>query len=326
MQRRLSLEGSAGDGLAVPLDREPEQTAAQPGVLESAVPVPQALEQHPYVAVARVMHDGSVPLLPAAPGMAERERLRIAMLIPPFGRGSGGHNTLFQIFSRLEQRGHICSVWVVDFDGWFAARAGSRIRREIVDWFAPIEGPVFTDLGEWSGADVVIATGWQTVHPALALDRTFARVYVVNDHEPDFHQASSERVLAEDTYRHGLHCVAASPWLRDLLIERYSAPADAFQLGVDHDVYRVRPIARRRDTIVYYARFETERRAVPHGLMALEELHRRRPELRIALFGTPARSTRRSPTSTSGSSRRSSFRGCTRRLRSGCACRSRTSR
>jgi glycosyltransferase involved in cell wall biosynthesis len=252
------------------------------------VSVRRVLDEHPYAAVARVMHDGPVPLLPAIEGMADRERLRIAMLIPPFGRGSGGHNTLFQIFSRLERRGHICSVWVVDFDGWFVERPASRIRQEIVDWFAPIEGPVFLDLSDWSGADVVIATGWQTVHPALALERTSARVYVVNDFEPDFHQASSERVLAEDTYRRGLHCIAASPWLRDLLIERYGAPADAFRLGVDHDVYRRRPVARRRDTVVYYARYETARRAVPHGLMALEELHRRRPDLRIALFGTPA--------------------------------------
>ena len=271
VQRRLSLEGSAGDT----------------GVLESAVAVPRTLDHHPYADIARVMHDGPAPLLPAADGLADRPRLRIAMLIPPFGRGSGGHSILFQILSRLEQRGHICSVWVVDHQGFFGPRRASVIRHDIVDWFTPIEGPVFRDLSQWSGADVVIATGWQTVHAALGLDRTSARVYLVNDYEPYFHMASSERELAEDTYRHGLHCVASSPWLRHLLAERYETTADLYQFGVDHDVYRPRPVARRRDTVVYYARWETARRAVPHGLMALAELHRRRPELRIALFGTP---------------------------------------
>ncbi len=67
----------------------------------------------------------------------------------------------------------------------------------------------------------------------LALDHCRARAYVVNDHEPEFYASSTERVLAEDTYRHGLHCIAASPWLRDLLIDRYGTSADAFQLGVD---------------------------------------------------------------------------------------------
>jgi glycosyltransferase involved in cell wall biosynthesis len=72
-----------------------------------------------------------------------------------------------------------------------------------------------------------------------------------------------------------------------LLVDRYGASADAFQLGVDHTLYRPQAgIARRRDTIVYYARQSTDRRAVPVGLLALAELHRRRPQTRIVLFGT----------------------------------------
>jgi glycosyltransferase involved in cell wall biosynthesis len=159
------------------------------------------------------------------------------------------------------------------------------LRAEINEFFAPFEGPVYKGFDAWQGADVAIATGWQTVHSTLTLDQCRARAYIVNDHEPEFSPTSTERLLAEDTYRHGLHCVAASPWLRDLLIERYEAAADAFQLGVDHATYHPRPVARRSDTIVYYARHTTPRRAVPIGLMALTELHKRRPEVRIALFG-----------------------------------------
>ncbi len=44
-------------------------------------------------------------------------------------------------------------------------------------------------------------------------------------------------------------------------------------------------MTRRKDTVIYYARHVTPRRAVPVGLMALAELHRRRPDLRIVLFG-----------------------------------------
>ncbi len=38
--------------------------------------------------------------------------------------------------------------------------------------------------------------------------------------------------------------------------------------------------------MIYYARYTTPRRAVPIGLMALAELKRRRPDVRIVLFGT----------------------------------------
>jgi glycosyltransferase involved in cell wall biosynthesis len=300
---RLSLEGRGGGpaaggageyvsapGLSTdsPADLAPDAT---PGI--SPVPptthMPPKRDHDDYEDVARFWREGAAPLLDPVPGMAERERLRLALVIPSFRRGSGGHNTLLQIFSRLEQRGHLCSVWLYDFTGQHNAEWPAVIRADIREFFAPIEGPVYKGFNQWQGADVAIATGWQTVHPTLMLDQCRARAYIVNDHEPEFYAASTEREMAEDTYRHDLHCIAASPWLRDLLIERYAASADAFQLGVDHSLYEPQPVPRRQDTVIYYARHVTPRRAVPVGLMALSELHRRRPDLRIVLFGDEGR-------------------------------------
>jgi GT2 family glycosyltransferase/glycosyltransferase involved in cell wall biosynthesis len=279
LQRRLSLEGTVVTG--APAAGEVQQHEPLRGEYVKA-----KLERHDYAAAFEVMGKGPVPLRPTLAGLAERERLRIAMLVPPFSRGSGGHNTLFQIFSRLEQRGHVCSVWMVDYLSQIGNAGPSMLRDDIVHYFSPINGAVYKDFKRWHGADVVLATGWQTVHPALRLGNSYARAYMVNDHEPDFYPVSTERVLAADTYGRGLHCIAASPWLRDLLIERYRASADAFQLGVDHETYQPRDIPRRVDTVIYYSRHETGRRAVPIGLRALEELHRRRPDVRIMLFGS----------------------------------------
>jgi O-antigen biosynthesis protein len=284
---RLSLERR--DGTA-PL-AEPGAGADAPGtrgfsLLRSARTVGADAEHEFYAAPARVWRDGPAPLLDPIEGMSERRRLRVAMLIPEFRRGSGGHALLFQILSRLEQRGHICSVWVHDYSGRLRHTPAGQLRRDINQFFTPIAGPVYNGFDDWHGADVVLATGWQTAHPALLLDRCFVRVYVVNDHEPEFYPTSAESALAADTYRHGMHCVAGSPWLRDLLAARYDASAEAFEYGVDHDVYQPRPVERRRDTIIYYSRHETPRRAVPIGLLALAELHRRRPDVRIALFGS----------------------------------------
>jgi glycosyltransferase involved in cell wall biosynthesis len=303
LRRRLSLEGRHGvrsdrsgtqRGSA---ERAAESSASQLQANASAaeptlavLPAPEHIdrlhEREDYDAIARVWREGPAPLLEPAPGMAERERLRLALVIPPFTRGSGGHNTLFQIFSRLERRGHACSVWLADYHGQARELWPAVLRHDINEFFATFQGPVYKGFESWQGADVAIATGWQTVHATLGLDNCRARAYIVNDHEPEFYAASTEHVLAQDTYRHGLHCIAASPWLRDLLIERYDASADAFQLGVDGDTYHPLPVERRRDTIVYYARHSTPRRAVPIGLMALAELHRRRPDVRIVLFGT----------------------------------------
>ncbi|MFI4992219.1 MAG: glycosyltransferase [Solirubrobacterales bacterium] len=297
-RRMFSALGSRADRLPAPVrgrlsleGRDDRASAADPVPEVDVSPVPPSTHMPPkrdhddYEDVARFWREGSAELLDPVPGMAERERLRLALIIPSFRRGSGGHNTLLQIFSRLEKRGHLCSVWLHDFTGQHNAEWPAVIRADIREFFAPIEGPVYKGFDQWQGADVAMATGWQTVHPALMLDQCRARAYIVNDHEPEFYAASTEREMAEDTYRHDLHCIAASPWLRDLLIDRYAASADAFQLGVDHSLYQPRPVTRRQDTVIYYARHVTPRRAVPVGLMALSELHRRRPDLRIVLFG-----------------------------------------
>ncbi|MFI5037254.1 MAG: glycosyltransferase [Solirubrobacterales bacterium] len=292
LERRAGGPGSSDDqhGSASPNGLVGIASDAGGGNPVSELPpsdhIDQMLQQDDYEVVARIWRDGSTPLLDPMPGMAERERLRLALVIPPFTRGSGGHNTLCQIFSRLERRGHACSVWLADYHGYARDVWPAVLRHDINEFFAQFDGPVYKDFDAWQGADVAIATGWQTVHATLGLDHCRARAYIVNDHEPEFYAASTEHVLAEDTYRHGMHCIAASPWLRDLLIERYGASADAFQLGVDGDTYRPLPVERRTDTVVYYARHATPRRAVPIGLMALAELHRRLPHVRIVLFGT----------------------------------------
>ncbi|HEV2997938.1 MAG TPA: hypothetical protein VGX16_02445, partial [Solirubrobacteraceae bacterium] len=282
-----ATEGAAANGVTGSGEAAGGEAARgpAPASLPPSEHVIQMLPHDDYAVVERVWREGPAALLDPVPGMSERERLRLALVIPPFTRGSGGHNTLLQIFSRLERRGHACSVWLADYHNHMRDVWAGRLRDELREYFADFDGPVYKGFDAWQGADVAIATGWQTVHAALALDHCRARAYLVNDHEPEFYATSVERTLAEETYGYGLHCIAASPWLRDLLIERHGASADAFQLGVDHEIYRPLPVERRRDTVIYYARHSTTRRAVPIGLMALAELHRRRPDVRIVLFG-----------------------------------------
>jgi glycosyltransferase involved in cell wall biosynthesis len=131
----------------------------------------------------------------------------------------------------------------------------------------------------------VVATGWETAYPVMLLEGCRARAYLVHDHEPEFFATSAESLWAERTYSFDLFPISGSTWLRDLLEERYGRRGTWFRFGVDHDVYRPLPVDRRRDTILFYSRYVTPRRAVPLGLLALDELWRRRQDVRIVLFG-----------------------------------------
>ncbi|MGH2912670.1 MAG: glycosyltransferase family 4 protein [Solirubrobacteraceae bacterium] len=231
----------------------------------------------------QLTRSGPTPLSPN-PTPADAP-LRIATIIPSFRRGSGGHATIANLLRELQALGHQVSLWLEDCEGRHTREPPTLTQSSFAEFFKAESIDLHVDFKGWDGADVVLATGWQTVARALLLPDVKARAYLVQDHEPDFYPSSAERLFAEDTYRQGLHCIAASPWLAELLHSRYGASATHFDLAVNHDVYHPSDDPRREDLIVFYARALTPRRAVPLGLLALAELARRRPRVEIALFG-----------------------------------------
>ncbi len=238
----------------------------------------------PYEDVAEVEREGIVPLArTAAPG----ERLHVAWVVPPFGVGGGGHTTIFRMVKALEAAGHRCSIWVYDPQGIDVGGEGT-MRKRIADHYMDLEAPVHAGFRHWIGADVAVATGWDTVYRVLRLAGCGSRAYFVQDHEAEFDATSTRSLFAARSYSFGLHCICASPWLADMMKQRYGAGATPFLLGVDGEEYAPMDIPRRDDTVVFYARSFTERRAVELGLLALAEVKRRKPNTRIVLYGTHA--------------------------------------
>jgi glycosyltransferase involved in cell wall biosynthesis len=237
----------------------------------------------PAPALVELVRSGPVPLSGERPD--PRAPLHVATVIPSFRRGSGGHATIVNLLRELRALGHSVSVWLEDFEGRHADEHIAVTKRSFEEFYRADGLDLHTSFDTWRGADVVLATGWQTVARTLLLGGAAARAYLVQDHEPDFYGLSAESLWAAQTYRQGLHCIAASPWLAELLRARYSAHATHFDLAVDHAVYRPTDEHRRDDLVTFYARASTPRRAVPLGLLALEELARRRPDIEIALYG-----------------------------------------
>lgn len=246
---------------------------------------PRRLRLAPLIGEA--LRDGAVPLDTARATPGPDAPLDVAIVIPQFRRGSGGHGTIADLVRGLEARGHTITLLLVDEEGRHSGTGDEELRTLFCDFFGPVAAPLrrLTETAGFPGADVVLATGWQTVPAVMRLPGAGARAYLVQDHEPEFYATSIEREWAAWTYRQGLHAICASPWLADLVTTTYGAEASSFDLGVDHDHYHALPTHRREDLVLFYARPTTARRAVPLGILALEELHRRRPDVEIALFG-----------------------------------------
>lgn len=275
VQRSLSLEGTVAAPAEIPPSSVPHGELRTPQL-------PRAM----WSSVLRHAKEGTTPLLDPPDGDAILERpWHIAAVIPPFQRGSGGHMSLFQLLLRLERMGHDISLWIDDELGLMKDDRPARIRRQIRDWFVPLEAPVYKGFDAWFGADVALATGWQTAHSVAMLDGCRSRAYLVQDHEPEFYATSAEAAWAEQTYRLGFHHLCGSPYLEEM-VQRYGGTSSRFSFGIDHDIYKPsETIMREPDTVVMYGRDVTPRRAVPLAIMAICELLERRPETKVLCFG-----------------------------------------
>ena len=212
---------------------------------------------------------------------------RIAWIMSPPGRESGGHQNLFRFIKFAENAGHRCDVYL--YQSGDAAVDLQVVREMLVssEAYPALDGEIQVwnrGQGRVAEADAIFATGWETAYPAF-LDRSHARrFYFVQDFEPLFYPLGSEALLAENTYRFGFHGITAGGWLAHKLHQDYGMRTDHFDFSVDRSLYRL-DNAHRRNEIFFYARPVTPRRAFEFGLIALEDFARMRPDVTINLAG-----------------------------------------
>ncbi|MDY7233131.1 glycosyltransferase [Hyalangium rubrum] len=213
------------------------------------------------------------------------EHLVINWVIPPFGRGGGGHMTIFRTIHFLELLGHRCRVYMTDSHG--LPPEPMRLQAMVHQWFLPIQAPVL-HLGEeeMEPADIVMATAWHTAYRVRATNCAPVKAYFIQDYEPDFFGVGAEWQMAEDTYRFGFYGLTAGPWLESLMRTKYGMHARSFQLAVDHDVYYPDPVLRDGKRKVFaYMRPNTTRRGFELVALSLGQVKARFPEVEIHIAG-----------------------------------------
>lgn len=90
----------------------------------------------------------------------------------------------------------------------------------------------------------------------------------------------------------GYRCIAYTPWMADILRDRWGLDARYFECGTDTDTYAFAGEEGREPGLVaVYAREETERRAVELAIAGLATAFERRPGLRVVAFGSSQRPT-----------------------------------
>jgi O-antigen biosynthesis protein len=210
------------------------------------------------------------------------ERLVVNWVIPPIANGSGGHHTILRFVRALEARGHTCNIIVYDGRGIQSAEESRAIIRR---HFPAMKSNVWVGREKMGACHALIATAWQTAYPVFNAATTTARkFYFVQDYEPLFFPVGTESVLAENTYKFGLHGITAGPWLSLKLSTEFGMHCDHFEFGSDPSIYRFANSGK-RTKIVFYARPVTPRRGFELGVFTLKSFANDNPDFEIHTVG-----------------------------------------
>jgi glycosyltransferase involved in cell wall biosynthesis len=276
--RLLRYEGSAGVARRL-LDRAAKR-------MRSPIYRQLSIDRNDLLRAAEIADAGWPPPAPLRNGSGAP--LTVAWVCFAPSEGSGGHTTMFRMVSALERAGHRCIIYLRDDHCWSIDQHRRTIRR---CW--PAVHAEIRDLADGiEDAHAIFATSWQTAYPVLASPAKGARLYFVQDFEPDFYPAGSEALLAEATFRFGFHAITAGSWLAQRLRREYGIAADHFEFGCDLDQYQFDPsasAAAARTGVCYFCRPSAARRAHGLAVMAFDLFAVRHPEVDIHVFGEPAK-------------------------------------
>lgn len=220
------------------------------------------------------------------PRKTDPKQLDIHWILPDFRPGSGGHMTIFRMVRHLELFGHKTTIWIEDPHFHQTPHAAWET---IVKHFQCVGAKVrfVTDEIYETPGDVVIATGWNTAWRVNQLKGFAARMYFVQDHEPEFYPTGAASNLARQTYDFDFGCICASPWLEKLMTD-YGRWAQSFYLAYQPEQYRIAPPEEEYTgalRIAVYSRAHTDRRCVQLALAALQHLAKTRDDFEVHLFG-----------------------------------------
>lgn len=212
--------------------------------------------------------------------------MKIDWLIPDPLHGSGGYRTILEHVRNLESLGHECVLHVQSRTG-SDGRSKEDFRKEIERSFFPLQARIEGGWATLETCDVIIATHWMSAPYVKHVAIDARKIYFTQDFEPWFYPMGERYLLAENTYRLGLHHLTNSRFLQNLLKSKYNAKADVFDFSAD-PIYSMGPILRRTQEPSVAFLFQPEK---PHrcpwiGAQAMQILKSKMPEVTIYVYGS----------------------------------------
>ena len=213
----------------------------------------------------------------------------INWVVPDFNIGGGGHLNIFRLIYLLEKIGYQCRVVIIQTKYTSAEDAGNDIRTH----FYPIKAKVSIGQESLEPAAITVATSWITAYVVRNFQSTLHKCYFVQDYEPYFYPQGSQYAFAEATYKLGFHGITAGDWLSKKLTNEHGMKTLGMGFSYDRGLYQPHPkknefLGKDLTTskkVFFYARPATARRGFELGLLVLNLVAKKMPDVTFVLAG-----------------------------------------
>ena len=211
---------------------------------------------------------------------------KVAWVISPPTKGSGGFRTICSKALYLDQHGFECHFFILP--GAESYKSANQVAKEIKTWFGYEPKTVSVVASIPDCFDVAIATAWNTAE-YVAMQQTLTKIYFIQDFEPWFYPMGEDYLRAEQSYRLGLMPITIGRWLSMKVSKYYSGPVPYCDFGVDTSLYAHGDCRRDPKTVCAIFQPSKDRRL---SSMLLEAIHlacRFDKSLNFKLFGCESR-------------------------------------
>lgn len=214
---------------------------------------------------------------------SSHKRKTLNWFVMDMGTHGGGDVNIFRYINGLHKLGFESNVYV----SYFCKHSTrEKLSSYIHKYYGDVKANFFLPNDPIKPADAAIATEWRTAYLVKKLTNVKDKFYFIQDYEPSFFPVGSEYELARRTYTFGFKGITAGYWLQDKIAREFGVKTLGYIFSYDPSVYEDDPaIQRRPNSVFFYSRPVTPRRAFDLGALALEELHKQLPNVEIVLAG-----------------------------------------
>jgi glycosyltransferase involved in cell wall biosynthesis len=226
-----------------------------------------------------------LPDRPARLTHSVESTLRINWFVMGVRSGSGGLFNVFRTIMYLERFGHECRVYLVGSPHEDEAKLNDAIQKN----YFPIKARLELLRGDMEPCDALVATCWRSAYYARNQDNTAKKFYFVQDLEDQFFANGSLAQFARNTYQFGFVGLTAGDWIANTLRSNYGMQCYASGFSYDKELYSDAAIGRLPPSpkkLLFYARPETERRGFELGMLTLQLVARKYPDVEFVFVGS----------------------------------------